>query len=465
MRAAALLALACGSAAATLAVTEPVRDPDVFWHLASGDWMIDQRRLLDRDVFSFTRAGEPYSVGQWLGQIALAASYRLGGWAGLEWLRAALVGIAVLFVSRAVLRSQPHPAWALGPILLTLLVSRLAWGDRPQLFTLALFPLFLDTLLRARDGDRRALLILPPLALAWANLHAAYPLGLGLMLVFALEAALTRHPARRPFAVAFGAAAIASQINPSGLVALTWAASHIGTGGRQIVEERPLDILSAAGLVYAALLLGALAAALRLGRRGLRRRVGSPLLWAALIVPLTILGLAIQRQLPYACMVLAPFVAAAVPAALGRAPATAPRLPAGVAIALTSLVLAIPLTVGALASPREPDLRAYPAGALDALGGRSGNLIHEYDWGGYLIRFAPDHPTFIDGRLFPFTPGVLADWVTAVEVRPGYREVLARHDIRLALLRPHRALVAALRESGWSEIGAGSDRWVLLVRP
>src|SRR5439155_6274668 len=45
---AAILAAIVGVFAATL----PANDPDLFWHLASGAWMIDHRQLLDRDVFS-----------------------------------------------------------------------------------------------------------------------------------------------------------------------------------------------------------------------------------------------------------------------------------------------------------------------------------------------------------------------------------------------------------------------------
>src|SRR5439155_929564 len=68
---AAILAAIVGVFAATL----PANDPDLFWHLASGAWMIDHRQLLDRDVFSFTMAGTGYSTGQWLGEVVYAALY------------------------------------------------------------------------------------------------------------------------------------------------------------------------------------------------------------------------------------------------------------------------------------------------------------------------------------------------------------------------------------------------------
>src|SRR4029450_12862046 len=40
-------------------------DPDMYWHLASGKWMLDHGQLLRTDVFSSTVNGQPYSVGEW----------------------------------------------------------------------------------------------------------------------------------------------------------------------------------------------------------------------------------------------------------------------------------------------------------------------------------------------------------------------------------------------------------------
>lgn len=467
MRATHLLAVLFACGAGALAATEPVKDPDLFWHLATGEWMLAHGRLLDRDIFSSTREGVPYTVGQWLGQLALAVAFRAGGWVGLELLRAVLVGIATLFVARVVLRVQPHPGWAALPIVAAILVSRLAWGDRPQLFTVALFPVFLDVLLRARlGGGTRALYLLPPLALLWANLHGAFPLGLALIAVFAVEAVLVRHRLRRPLALALIASAIATQVNPATAGALAWAASYASSPGRHVVEERPTDVLGAAGLVFAILLLCALGSALALGRAAIAERVGPPLLWAGLLIPFALLGLAIQRQLPYACDVLAPFVAAALPAALARAPASAPLIPRRLGAAAIGALVTFASAAAVLSAPREPDLRSYPAGALVPLAASRGALLNEYDWGGYLIHAAPARPVFIDGRgAALYVPEVLADWTRAVEVRDGYAEVLARRDVGAVLLRPHRPLVAALRDRGWHAVAEERERWILLARP
>src|SRR5207247_1438093 len=84
--------------------------------LASGAWMLDHGRLLDQDVFSFTRTGATYQTGQWLGEVVLAFVYRQASWLGVDVLRAVLVGAAAFFVARATARVQPHIGWAAVPI-------------------------------------------------------------------------------------------------------------------------------------------------------------------------------------------------------------------------------------------------------------------------------------------------------------------------------------------------------------
>jgi hypothetical protein len=465
VRATTVLAAVLAALVGALASTFAADDPDLFWHLASGAWMLDHGRILDRDIFSTTMTGSPYSVGQWLGEIVFAALYRIGGWLALDLLRAVLVGIATFFIARVVLRFQAHPGWAIGPIVATVLISKLLWGDRPQLFSLVLFVAFLDVLLAARFGAPRRAWVLVPLMLLWANLHGAFVAGLGLVFVFAIETWVSRTPGRRLVTAVAGLATVVSFITPSGLSAFSFAASYARSASA-VVEERPVDISSPAGLVFAALLLAALGLALVVDRAEFIGRTRSPILWIGLVVPFTMLGLAHQRLLPYAAMVFAPLITAVLPALFRRGTASAPVVPRTVAALTVAPLLAASVVLAFVAAPRAPDLTAYPAGAVTALRQRPGPILNEYDWGGYLIFAAPEQPTFIDGRgaaLYP--PRLIGEFETAVGLRLGYRAVLEGHGIRLVLLRPSRALAVALREDGWSVVAEEPGSWVLLQRP
>ena len=71
--------IAVASAVFIIAVGLPSTDSDTYWHLAMGQWMLDHREFLRQDIFSSTVAGTHFGIGEWLGQIAFAASFAASG--------------------------------------------------------------------------------------------------------------------------------------------------------------------------------------------------------------------------------------------------------------------------------------------------------------------------------------------------------------------------------------------------
>lgn len=457
-RNAAPLGVAAGAYA--LAVGLPSRDPDLYWHLASGRWMLDHAALLRHDVFSYTIAGQPYSVGEWLGQVVLTLAYQAGSWQGIAVVRGVLIAIAAFFITRSALRLGAPPLAAILVAAAALALSMQSWGDRPQLFSLALFPAVLDLCLAARAGDRRALWALPPLLLLWTNLHGGYALGLAAIAAFTVEALLSRRAQARGFVVAAALSLAASFLDP-GALGLGSAASHVLRPPRSIAEEMPPDVLRPAGMLLALFIAATVGLALATG--GGRAR----LLQALLLVPILWLALSAQRHMHWYAFAAAPFLAAQgaqVWSRLRPAGMTERILPPRAAAAITLALLLVALVSSAWA-PRAPDETPFPASASGALRSGSGNLLHEYDWGGWLVFRHPERPVFIDGRLFPFVPGIFDDYVEMTDLRPAWREVLDRHAIREVLLRPHRPLVQGLREAGWSVRAEEAGRWILLRAP
>ena len=447
-----LAPLYVAAAAFAIAVSLPGGDPDTYWHLASGKWMVEHGQLLRADVFSSTVNGAPYSVGEWLGELAIYGSYVLGGWAGIALLRAMLIAVGAFFITRVALRAAPAP-FALAITALALALSEITWTDRPQLFTFALFPLLLELLMAARAGRTRLLLVVPPLILLWTNLHGGYALGLALVAIFAAEAVLVRRNAM-PFAAAAVLALAASFIDP-GSLGLGAAAAHATSPPRFIVEEAPPDVLRPAGFVFAVFGLATL---------GLALARGGTLLDALLLVPLFWLGLSAQRHMPYFALAATPYIAGGVSELWWRwRPASRFALPRPVVVGVGAGLVAM-VAASIATAPFAPIETQYPTAARAKLAGTSGNLLNEYDWGGYLIWRVPERPVFIDGRLFLFLPDVLTDYEEMVFVRPGWRDQLERHAVAQVLLRPDRPLVAALRDLGWTVVSE-DETALLLQRP
>ena len=440
----------------TLAVGFPTGDPDTYWHLASGQWMLDHHAILRTDIFSSTVSGQPYSVGEWLGEIVLTLAFNAGGWAGLVIFRALLVGVAAFFLARLSRRGGAPLVAALFVVGLALVSSKARFTDRPALFTVVLFPVVLDLLYAARAGSRRALVAIPPLIFLWANLHGGYAVGIALVLAFMIEAFARRRPDAIPLALTLVASIALSFVDPE-TFGVAGAAGHALAPPRFIAEELPPDALEPSGFIFAAFVLATL---------GIALLYGGGLLDALLFVPLLWLGLSAQRHISLFIFAATPFVAAGIARMFARLRPTAiplRPLPPAAAAALALLLVAGGL-VSAIGAPRDPDEHAYPVGAVAALKIGSGTLLNEYDWGGFLIYRVPERKVFVDGRLFPYFPVVLNDYRHAVDLRPDWKDVLARYDVREVLLQPARPLVTALREDGW-KVRAEGPTFVLLAKP
>src|SRR6266436_4494054 len=60
-----------------------IADPDVWWHLRTGQLMLQNHSLFHSDPYSFTRFGQPWVNHEWLSQILLYDVYRAAGFGGL----------------------------------------------------------------------------------------------------------------------------------------------------------------------------------------------------------------------------------------------------------------------------------------------------------------------------------------------------------------------------------------------
>ena len=59
-----------------------LNDFDTYWQIAVGQWILDHHAVPRVDIYSFTKAGEPWMSSSWLAQVLYATSYNLAGWTG-----------------------------------------------------------------------------------------------------------------------------------------------------------------------------------------------------------------------------------------------------------------------------------------------------------------------------------------------------------------------------------------------
>ena len=452
-----------GAIFGALSTLAPLADSDLFWHLAQGRQTI-QGGLARADAFSWSANGTALAPDQWLGQVLWYLAYVSLGWHGIALVRALCVALIVSLTLAAALFVQGRPVVALVASLPGIGLSRYAWSGRPQLMGLVCFAA-LCLIVRVAGERPRVLVLAPALILLWANLHASFVLGLVLVVLVAIELAIRDPGARRLAALVAVASVAASLVTPAGPAIWTSASGHFFSPPRFIQEEGVPDVSEPYGLLFA-IVVAVVSITAFLART-------TPLRDVVFLGPILFVSWTAARHTPFFAIASAPYLAAHGPEALS-AIARALRLPSwGMsrterilpprADVATAALGAVVIVAAAMASAREPDLAGYPVDALSALPPGPG-LFNDYDWGGFLIWYAPATPVFVDGRLFPYMPEVIADYRAVLGLHAGWEDVIARRNVRALLVRPDQPLAARAQELGWRVLSASST-YVLLARP
>jgi len=454
-------------------------DPDTYWHIAAGRWILEHGAVPSGDPFSHSMPGAPWTTQEWLSQLVLATTYRLGGWAALAGLAALSFAITLAGVTRFLLRRlQPVHALLFTGLTAGMLMTHLL--ARPHVLAWPLLALWVGALVSASEARRGPPWWALPLMLLWANLHGSFTLGLLLAVALSCDAiAMQPMEARRVtaqrwflFAVL---AVITSMVTPNGWDGLTYTAKVMQQAFAlsMIGEWRPPDFQRLPLVeVWLLLILGlAVTGRLRL-----------PVVRTLILLGLVHLAFKHHRNTAILGLV-SPFLLAAPLGRLWNDGSTStgrdavqldrwfrafatPARP--MAVALTTAVAVMALVTIVPARRPQPDPIITPAAALRAarIAGVSGEVLNEYSYGGYLI--FQDIKVFLDGRSDLYGDELLRRNVDALSLRDGKALTALLDDYRIGwtLLVPGTPAVALLDVlPGWQRVYADNIAVVHKRRP
>lgn len=426
---------AVGAGALAAAALAPAADPDLWWHLSAGRLILDERAWPRADWLSWTRFGAPWQDFEWLSQTVFASVHLVGGTAGLWALKAALLaaaGAGVVALARAAALAAPARAAALALFGAGVLPRA---DVRTELFSLALFAWLAVVLERLRvkgwpEERRRAAAVWTAALFAlWANLHAGFPMGLGLVAAYALDAAVA---GRRSWLALPVIGAAATLLNPYGLGVWSalWEHGKDASALRGLILEwgpAAFARLSHAGAWSVTAAAGA--TVILCARRG--RLPAAPELFA---LALAASSMRHVRLCGYAAALTPLMAAAAARAAHGLWESERPRR---LAAALCGAALALAL---AAARPWRGAWGLYdpvlvPVQAAAWLARRPElaplRMYNPWSWGGYL-GWRLGRPVYQDGRyLFH---ALLAEQAEAVRSPEAWGALLESRGVELAVL-------------------------------
>lgn len=170
-----------------------VNDPDIWWHLRTGEW-IQQHHLIPRfDPFSGPHAGKAWQPYSWLYELLVIQFFQRLGLVGIVTYSASLVLAITVAVQRLIQRLQPDFSIVAVLTFLTFFSIEHLFTPRPWMFTILFFVLELGILIDVRQtGRTRRLAWLPVIFAVWANIHIQFVDGLVLLGIALADCVSTR---------------------------------------------------------------------------------------------------------------------------------------------------------------------------------------------------------------------------------------------------------------------------------
>jgi hypothetical protein len=457
-------------------------DGDTGWHIRTGEWILANRQVPHKDIFSFTKPGQPWFAWEWGADVLYAFLHSRWGLAGVVILSMLILCLTSALLFRLACRRCSNPFIAIGFTFLAVAASTIHWHARPHLFTLLFTAIFLHILDHVRDGRWKLLYALPPLTLVWVNLHGGFLVGISLLGCYFLgevvRALLHGDSSAWMRAMRYGAAGagcgLISLLNPYGYHLHLFIIQYLNAPFLNNISEfmsisfRPtqsrfFETLLAFGFVAAA---GSMA----------RRRYEDALVlmaWAHF-------ALTSGRNIPIYALISATVAARSVEEwltavqnsgvaswlrrAVSRFENTARefgendrawRLHLGAGMVFCVLALTIRDSApGKLQSSFDP--KTFPVNAVSELLKRhhSDHVFTLDQWGDYMIyRLYPGVRVYFDGRSDFYGTDFVNQYCDTLSAKYGWNQILSGSDVQHVLLPVDSPLVAALKNSSdWSPV-------------
>jgi len=435
----------------------PVSDPDAWWHLKTGAYLLSHWRFNGPDPW-VPFSSRPFVLTQWLPEVVAQKGYELFGLPAVAWLRcAAMLALISTLVWAA--RQTADAVPAIIAALAGLIGAGGSLSERPQLVSFVLLAITVGAWWKTA-GDLRPRWWLAPMTFLWACCHGLWGVGvlIGLAVVagLALDRRLDRRTAVRLLAVP-ALSVVAAGLTPVG-PRLLLTPLEVSSNAAQFVQEwQPTDARN----LFAAITLAMIALALLPWIRGISAR---PWWQIALAGTAVVFTLATMRTVPVGSIIAAPLLASSLQEQRGQPPAARTRrgTSAWVGLVAAAAIVAVPIA-GALAQRPSgwpeglrPKLAAIPAKTV---------VLNDFTAGGWLLWAEPHLTPVIDLRSEIYSTDYIRDYLRTEQVRPGWQKLLDRTKPKYALLRADAPLTVALREQmKWTTVGQDAS-YVLLKAP
>jgi hypothetical protein len=444
-----------------LTVRQRFDDPDMWWHLKTGEVIWTTHTIPTTDLFSYTTNHHAWIPHEWLSQVLIYGAYRWGGYSGLMfWLCFFTAALLIAGYTLCSLYSGNSKVALMGALAIWLF-GTVGFAVRPHMIGYLLLIIELLLLHLGHTHDRHWFLGLPLLFAIWVNCHGSFFFGfllLGLFLFcsffsFQIGLLLSKRweiRCRRLLIFAFFLSAAALFLNPGGMKQVLYPLNTMffqPINLSEIAEWKPLQWDGRGMSLLVVLVSIFLLLILRQSKLFLHEML--------MLILGTWLALSHERMEFVFGILIAPTLARLLTPVWDSYDVEKDHpWPNAVLITISVLTLS-------LAFPNRQQLvkqvnNSNPVKAVEFIRSHhlTGHMLNSYRFGGYLIWALPEHPVFIDGRadLFEWA-GVLGDFSKWATLQNDPNTLLEKYKVDFCLLERESPMVHVLRVlNGWKVI-------------
>jgi len=385
-----------------------IADPDIWWHLRTGQWIVNHGSVPTTDPFSSHGSDSAWVAYSWLFDLLVYGLHAAIGLQGIA-LYSVVVSIGIVLALHRLVRRYGLPFTLEFSLMAACVVSLLpTLGPRPWLLTMLFFVIEVHLLVKARRAlTTRGLFWLPLVFMLWANIHIQFVYGLLLLALAIVEPTLgyllfgtriddQQKTFQRSLALVAVFCVLATLLTPYHVGLYRTVLDLVGQAGpfSMVAELRAPEFRS----VSEWLVLGmTLCAAFALGWQR------TPRVFAGLLLVGAFLAFRARRDSWFvvtgATAIIGDWLAQ-TPVRSGQRHGWTRSQVLGVGAAVV-----MGLVIAGRRTATDESLKAAVTGAFPVEAaafverqGYTGRLFNHFDWGGYLIWRLPGLPVSMDGR-------------------------------------------------------------------
>jgi len=448
------------------------KDPDLWFHLADGEYILANGHVPQTDPFSFTRNGDLWMPHSWLFDVLVSLSWHHLGPRSTEAIMGMCFMAMLVICFHLLSRRAVPPVAALGICFFVAIATGNSRGIRPQVISLLLIVICLAIIAKHKTTPSwRILWTVPLVFIVWAQMHSGCVMGLIVVAVYffgrlldTYKLGLASH--RReflPLAAALFASSLAILITPHAISHYEYVRMTMGIAflKSSVIEWQPPSVFPlAVPDVYLFILIGGVLALVWI----YKTKIG----WAELGVSGALIALACtaMRHIPLACVGSVPLLASALgqdvkPRAVHFSiKRQAMLVPACFVVALLVSLWCFPDEIWTRYTKAEPVIGSQALVNLD----KPLRVFTTYNTGSYVLWSKPGKlQIFVDSRADVFGDKLLEE-ADRTSAGKDWQKVFEKWSMQAAVVEKTDPIAKQLRKSNnWTLLAEDHQQYTFLL--